>query len=60
MQELFPVFTGGFGLLRLSFIKSFIHQKKEEENLCLNYFADNFLAITKRRLYIILLLNLLF
>jgi len=27
MQELFPVFTGGFGLLRLSFIKSFIHKK---------------------------------
>jgi len=28
MQELFPVFTGLFGLLRLSFIKSFIHKKK--------------------------------
>jgi hypothetical protein len=31
MQELFPVFTGLFGLLRLRFIKSFIQQKKKKK-----------------------------
>jgi hypothetical protein len=30
MQELFLFFIGLFGLLRLSLIKSFIHQKKKK------------------------------
>jgi len=31
MQELFPIFTRLFGLLRLSFIKSFIKKKKKKK-----------------------------
>jgi hypothetical protein len=48
MQELFPVFTGLFGLLRFIFINSFIHQKKKikkKSRLGISYSIDLFLEL---------------